>query len=387
MEFLIIAVIIFIIVDLSIRFSLKRFKENKEKKERASALEEGLKLDFAGEATTLKRVEVENPKARILCVDDEQIILDSFRKILVLDGYSVDTVEKGKEAIRLVGTNHYDFVYVDIKMPEMDGVEVTKQIKHIRPDIDVVIITGFASVKTAVATMKHGAMDYIEKPLTEDELLAFTKKSLAARNESIKRKLGPSVHIAQMPELDNRKLDEFLIPGGVFISDGHCWVGLNEDGTAKIGIDDFAKKMIGGIDDIEPPNLGRTIKKGEPIFSLKIGLRTIPFLAPISGKIIKVNSTLLNNIDSLEISAYNKNWICLLDTENIDTELEDLKIGKSAVTFIQDEIENCQTNFKSIVAERKRDKKLAGNDGFCFGKIRELTDKEWKKTISRFFNK
>ena len=154
MAYLIIAIILFVIADVLIRFSLKKVKENKERKDRAAALQEGLNLDFSQQAKTLKRVEVENPKARILCVDDEPVILDSFRKILVIEGYSVDTVERGKEAIGLIKNNHYDFVYVDLKMPEMDGVEVTKTVKHVRPDIDVIIITGYASVETAVETMK-----------------------------------------------------------------------------------------------------------------------------------------------------------------------------------------------------------------------------------------
>ncbi len=69
--------------------------------ERAKALDVSLNLDFSTEAKSLKRAEVPNPKAKILCVDDEAVILDSFRKILVLDGYSVDTVESGKEALHL----------------------------------------------------------------------------------------------------------------------------------------------------------------------------------------------------------------------------------------------------------------------------------------------
>ena len=74
-------------------------KEKKVHQERQEALKVSLNLDFSREAKTLKRAEVENPKARILCVDDESVILDSFRRILVLDGYCVDTVEQGREAL------------------------------------------------------------------------------------------------------------------------------------------------------------------------------------------------------------------------------------------------------------------------------------------------
>ncbi|MDI6766141.1 MAG: response regulator [Bacteroidota bacterium] len=161
MALLILVVIIFIIADISIRIISKRLTEKKQKKEREQILQESLRLDFSSVAKTLKRSEVQNPKAKILCVDDEEVILGSFRKILVLDGYSIDTVETGQEALGLIQKHHYDFVFTDLKMPLMDGVEVTKSVKHLRPDIDVIIITGYASVETAVETMRYGAMDYV----------------------------------------------------------------------------------------------------------------------------------------------------------------------------------------------------------------------------------
>ena len=174
---LLISIVIFIIADYAIRTILRKNNIKKLRKEREEALAVNLNLDYSHEAKTLKRVEVDNPKAKILAVDDEEVILDSFRKILVLDGYSVDTVENGKEALGLIQKRNYDFVFTDLKMPQMDGVDVCKSVKHLRPDIDVIIITGYASVSTAVETMKFGAMDYVEKPFTEDELLAFAKKA------------------------------------------------------------------------------------------------------------------------------------------------------------------------------------------------------------------
>ena len=93
MALFIAALIVFIIADILIRYITKRIREKKIFQEREEALKVSLNLDFSSEAKTLKRAEVENPIAKIICVDDEAVILDSFRKILVLDGYSVDTVE------------------------------------------------------------------------------------------------------------------------------------------------------------------------------------------------------------------------------------------------------------------------------------------------------
>lgn len=380
MALFILAVIIFIIADIVIRFIIKRINDKKIVTERAKALDVSLNLDFSTEAKSLKRAEVPNPKAKILCVDDEAVILDSFRKILVLDGYSVDTVESGKEALHLIQSHHYDFLFTDLKMPEMDGVDVAKSVKHLRPDIDVIIITGYATVESAVEVMKFGAMDYVQKPFTEDELLEFTKKSLFKRQDRIKKQLLPKVHISHLSGEEYFKSSEFAIPGGVFISKDHCWVGIDQDGNAKIGIDDFAKKLIGKIDDIEFPNLGMNVKVDQPLFSLKQGRRHITFGSPISGNVTSINNELDEDLDSLEISPYEQNWICKIDAENLDTELRKLNIGNSAVSFYQNDITKYQEEIQKIDSIKKEDK-----DHLFKGELAELDDYNFEKLTSEFF--
>ncbi len=384
MALFVLAVIIFVIADILIRMIGKRLTEQKQKKEREQVLQESLKLDFTTEAKTLKRAEVPNPKARILCVDDEEVILGSFRKILVLDGYSVDTVETGQEALGLIQKHHYDFVFTDLKMPLMDGVEVCKSVKHLRPDIDVIIITGYASVETAVETMKYGAMDYVQKPFTEDELIEFVKKALIKRQDKIQKELKPKVHITHLPASDDFTKGEFSIPGGVFIGKNHTWVSLTQDGMAKIGIDDFAKKLIGRVYSIELPNLGMNVKAGQPLFTIKQGNKSITFNSPVSGKVSQLNTILAENLESLDITPYDKNWICALDTENIDSEIKEMAIGKAAVSFFQNDIEKFKTLMVDILkSEIKGDEYL--EDKLYIGQLEKLSDVNWNKVVSEFF--
>ena len=384
MALFIIALVLFIIFDILIRYIGRKMKEKKAQTERTKALEVSLKLDYSREAKSLKRAEVPDPKAKILCVDDETVILDSFRKILVLDGYSVDTVENGKEALGLIQTHHYDFVFTDLKMPEMDGLEVTKSIKHLRPDIDVVIITGYATVETAVECMKYGAMDYVQKPFTEDELIEFVKALLIKRENRILKQLKPKVHITNLASTESMKADEFSIPGGVFISRGHCWASMQQDGTVNVGIDDFARKLIGKIDDFELPNLGMKIKKGQPLFSIKQGQKTIRFNSPVSGMVKKVNSFLKNEIEALNITPYDSNWICIIDADNIDNEIKDLKIGNAAVSFYQDDIEHFRTALKGI---KKIDKTKGETTSYdiSIGELENLSSNDWNKLVDEFF--
>jgi CheY-like chemotaxis protein/glycine cleavage system H lipoate-binding protein len=384
MALFILAVIIFIIADVTIRMIGKRLSNQKQKKERKQVLEESLKLDFTSEAKSLKRAEVSNPKAKILCVDDEEVILGSFRKILVLEGYSVDTVETGQEALGLIQKHHYDFLFTDLKMPLMDGVEVTKSVKHIRPDIDVIIVTGYASVETAVETMKYGAMDYVQKPFTEDELIEFVKKALIKRQDKIQKQLKPKVHITNIPASYDFTKGEFSIPGGVFISKNHTWVNLNQEGIAKIGIDDFAKKLIGKVSSIELPNLGMNVKAGQTLFTIKQGTRTITFNSPISGKIAQINTVLEDNVNALERTPYERNWVCALDAENLDNEIKEMHIGKSAVSFFQDDIEKFKTVFSDVLkSEQKGDEYV--DDGLFIGQLERLNDVNWNKIVAEFF--
>ena len=382
MPLFILALVLFIVADVVIRFTIKKMNEKKLRKEREEILNESINLDFSTEAVSLKRADVPNPKARILCVDDEDVILDSFRKILVLDGYAIDTVNSGQEAMTLIKSHHYDFVFTDLKMPAMDGVEVTKLVKHLRPDIDVIIITGYATVETAVDCMKLGAMDYVQKPFTEDELLEFTKKSLVKRQDRIQKQLKPRVHIAHLTEKEKLGAGEFAIPGGVFISDGHCWTSIGQDGTAKVGMDDFAKKLIGKITGIDFPNLGMNITKGQPLFNVKQGNRTVQFLSPVSGQVKSINHELNEDLEALDFTPYEKNWICSIDTDKLDSELTQLKIGKNAVTYYQEEIDNYIKLIKEMI-------KSDSSETFelQWGQLEKLEEKEWYMITGEFFKK
>jgi CheY-like chemotaxis protein len=376
------ALILFFFLNLAAREMFQRLQDKKKRADREEALAESLRLDFTRESKTLRRVEVKDPEARILCVDDEEVILNSFRKILVLDGYSVDTVETGQEALGLIQIHDYDFVFTDLKMPAMSGTDVAKSVKHLRPDIDVVIVTGFATVESAVECMKHGVMDYVEKPFTEDELRVFVRHALIKRRDRIEKQLKPKVHVASPAGIDRRVAGEFSIPGGVLISSGHCWASLAEDGTARIGLDDFAKKLLGSVDTIDFPNIGMTVKAGQPLFSVNQGHRRAQFHAPLSGKVVKVNEVLRGNWAMLEETPFGDSWVCVIEGDDLDAELSQLKIGKSAVAFIQEDIYRFQDFAKQA-------SKLEDSDAatLCVGAIENLDDAGWEASVREFFGR
>ena len=228
-------------------------------------------------------------------------------------------------------------------MPGMHGLEVTRSIKSLRPDTDVVIITGYGTVETAVEAMQYGAMDFVQKPFTYEELTELTSRNLQKRRDRIRADLKPRVYITQLGDNTQPDPGEYYIPGGVFISMEHCWIDLDSEGLAKIGIDDFIKKEIGKIDRIEFPNVGREIKKGQPLFHIRNQNQEYGFKAPLGGKVIRIQEWLNDRPEELDHSPYDKNWICIIDADNLDKELNDLYIGKGAVDFFQEEILNTRS--------------------------------------------
>jgi len=334
----------FVGIDYLIRTNLRRMQENKARQAREAVLNTSIRLDFTHEAKSLKRVSVPNPKARILAVDDEAVVLDSFRRILVLEGFSVDTVEHGPEALGLVQRNDYDFVFTDLKMPDMDGVEVVKAVKHLRPDVDVVVITGYGSIETAVQTLQQGACEYVQKPFTADELGQFAEKLLIKRQARLEAASLPSVRVVSPEMAEVVPATDFCVPGGAFISPGHAWVRIEPEGQVRVGIDDFIRKALGTVKEVTLPERGKVVKQGETLFSLKSAAGVVHVAAPVSGRVEHDNVGLKSDPGVLIHSPYDRGWVCLLTPSDLATELPSLKIGKPVIEWYQEEITRLRTS-------------------------------------------
>jgi DNA-binding response OmpR family regulator len=116
-------------------------------------------------------------RKKALVIDDEQIVLDSVKKILSQENFDVDIALSSRIGLDLALNNPYDIVLTDIRMPEIGGMRILRDVKRAKPSVPVVIITGYATVQNSVQAMKLGATDYIEKPFTPEELV---KRVMAA---------------------------------------------------------------------------------------------------------------------------------------------------------------------------------------------------------------
>ncbi len=128
-------------------------------------------------------------KVKILVVDDEAIVRESLHDWLTDAGYQVLTAENGPKALEIIGRERLRIVIADLVMPGMDGIELMKKAKEIQPNIEVIIITAYGSVPTAIAAMKEGAYDYIEKPFCPERAELLVRK-LAEHQELVEENLS-----------------------------------------------------------------------------------------------------------------------------------------------------------------------------------------------------
>lgn len=131
-------------------------------------------------------------KMKIMLVDDEERFLKTTQKLIVKKGYSVLTAQSGNEALEKLKLQNVHVVILDVKMPGMDGNETLKVIKSLYPLVEVIMLTGHATVDSAIAGLKSGASDYLMKPADIDEII---EKAIEAFEK--RQKLEEKIRIAQ----------------------------------------------------------------------------------------------------------------------------------------------------------------------------------------------
>lgn len=130
----------------------------------------------------------------LLIVDDEESVRNSLLSWFTEDGYKADIAENAARALQMVESENFDIILADIKMPGMDGLEMMKRIRLIKPESIIIVMTAFATVETAVKALKDGAFDYVTKPFDPDDLTHLIRNaskqiSLAEENEGLRNKV------------------------------------------------------------------------------------------------------------------------------------------------------------------------------------------------------
>lgn len=256
-----------------------------------------------------------NDKIKILIVDDEQIVLDSIRKLLKNESnYEIYTALNVENALNTIDSIPIDIVLTDLMMPEIDGLEFLKLIQQRNKFIIAIMITGYATINTALQAQQFGAFDYLAKPFTREELTKVMKRA---------------AELTLASRLTSDKSQEKLIErpqwtGGFKGIGEHSWFMKDEDGSVLIGVERPFLYNFGKIQNVYLPNIGDELRQGSVYFQIfSSDLRSESLLSPLSGIVIAVNEPLLKNPDFYLEDPYGKGWLIRLDATNFN---EDIKI-------------------------------------------------------------
>ncbi len=129
-----------------------------------------------------------NPTGHILIIDDEASLRQTLARILQRDGYEVTSVASGTEGLSIVAQHSFDLVYLDIRMPDMNGLDVLQTIHAQLPDLPVILFTAQPDLHSAVEALRRGASDYLMKPLKPETVLARTRSILSEQEKKKRRK-------------------------------------------------------------------------------------------------------------------------------------------------------------------------------------------------------
>jgi NADH-quinone oxidoreductase subunit E/NADP-reducing hydrogenase subunit HndA len=145
-------------------------------------------------------------KGNVLVVDDEQVVLRSCERVLGAEGYYVHTADSARKALELIRENAYDLMLTDIRMPEMDGIELARQVKEKNPDLDIIIMTGHPSQENIKDALSLRIVDYITKPISPAVLVEAAQKAI----DISKKHAATDFEEEDYTEEAARKLDEII---------------------------------------------------------------------------------------------------------------------------------------------------------------------------------
>jgi len=192
--------------------------------------------------------------ADILVIDDELTVCRSCQKLLNEDGYDVSIALSGYEGLERARKGDFDLAIVDLRMPDIDGMKVVGAIRKERPDMAVIIMTGYGTIASAVTAMKLGAADYISKPFTPDEMITVVRKALQEKEyEAGEDDVGTLVNREAIIAVLNRAAEdnEFIARLSDLGSDalGEYDLGPEEKAALLSGDVRWLRKHVGRLDD------------------------------------------------------------------------------------------------------------------------------------------
>ena len=249
---------------------------------------------------------------KLLVVDDEQVICRACRRILLPHGFEVETTCDAIEGLALAVEQSFAVVLLDIKMVALDGIGFLEQLRKVKPDIPVILITGYPNVRNAASAMRLGAADYLTKPFAPEQIIQAVERVLRERPIQPARRFRCSPH---MFEPWTPLTDDFRFWN-------ESWLQSGEDGSVRVGAI-LTRSQGEKLKAVKPPQIGETVYQGLPLTVLDMADGAQHTLAaPISGVVILTNAELQRDPSRLADNPCSKGWIASICPTRFEEEVK-----------------------------------------------------------------
>ena len=245
---------------------------------------------------------------KLLVVDDEEVVCQACRRIFSRQGFQVETDTDARQALVKATENDYAIILLDIKMPNMDGIQFLERLRQKKPDVPVLIITGYPSIPNAAAAMRLGACDYVTKPFTSEEVTWGVQRVLnlqhALNDQSETAAEEREAVVTAMANIETLFWDE-------------SWVQLAVDGAALVGA--VLPGLHGAtITGIRTARIGEVVYQGLPLAGVTVaGKPMLVIPSPISGVVAEVNPMVARRPQLLASAPCGEGWIaCVCATRH-----------------------------------------------------------------------
>ncbi len=257
----------------------------------------------------------DNP--RLLVVDDEAVICQACRRVFSHQGFQVEECTDARQGLNRATEGNYAAVLLDIKMPEMDGIEFLEELRKRKPNLPVMIMTGYPSIPNAASAVRLGASDYVTKPFTPEQITQSVRRMLARDTRDTNgRDQSEAVSAAAGP---------YVPRAGEFLFLDESWVQPEEDGSACVGAV-LPRRRGATAQAVRLPEVGEAVYQGLPlagVTSADGSQAIVP--SPISGVVVSINELLAEDASTLLKSPCGEGWIACICTTRLEEEIDRCK--------------------------------------------------------------
>lgn len=239
---------------------------------------------------------------RLLVVDDEEAICEGCRRIFSRQGFTVQKTSDAREGLALASESDFSAILLDIKMPTMDGIQFLEQLRTKKPEVPVILMTGYPSVPSAVSAIRLGAAAFVTKPFTPEEI-----------TEAVRKHLRPTVTEKAEPAAEGWNSE-----GSVHFWH-EAWYQIGQDKSARVGA--MVMRPREAVESVRLPGIGEVVYQGLPMACLTLVDKTqVMVPSPISGIVEGVNETLVRDPSALLNDPCGSGWIATVCPTRLEEE-------------------------------------------------------------------